>query len=363
MKKLFSILLAVVLMVSLSLVAALPALAAVWDITYTTQGTGTSSGISTDQAKFGDGSAKLALPADYTIAEYAHVTVEMPAIMVLNDFISGSYWYYPAAYQLDLTSSPTFYMKTGDSNGLAYPTGYMTFYLDTTGDGDTDVWVVQYEAFDTTRVWQQDSVSDSGGSFHVEGYTNAYNQSNAGTLLQVKGINDPDASATLGEAALLSVRVETGGWVASGDYTSNPLVTYIDDIEINGTTYELEPGSAVDLSATYSLPPPEQIGISVDQTSIGFGSVVPGVPSGPRMITVTNTGTVAEDFSASLTNISTPDVYTVGLTMNALSVGGWLPTGVAIGGTEVPPLVLTVPGGTAPGTYTATLIFWAEASP
>jgi len=347
-----------VLVCSFSLVTAVPVGAAAWDITYTAQGSGTS-GLSTDQAKYGGSSAKLALPANYTTADYAHVTVEMPAGMVLNDFTSGSYWYYPAEYQINQSGVN---MKSGDADGLAYPTGYMTFYLDTDADSAVDVWVVQYEAFDTIRDWQQDSISDSAGLFHVEGYDNSYNQGETpGTLAQVKADNVPVAG-TLGQAALLSVRVETGGWAATGDYTTNALATYIDDIIINGQTCVIEPSSgSVGMTASFA----SQIGISVSPTSVDFGNVVPGIASDPQTVTVTNTGNVAEDFSATIENESPTGVYTgtPGLQIAGGSVAGWLPT-VAVNGDETPQLILTVPDGTASGTYVAILVFWAEeASP
>lgn len=358
-KRIFSVLFALVLLLTLGLVTAAPVAGAAWDITYTTQGSGTSSGLSTDQAKYGGSSAKLALPANYTVTEYAHVTVEMPAGTVLNDFTAGSYWYYPAADQVDGTSYPSFYMKGTDSPGAAYPTGYMTFYLDANGDTVADVWVVQYEAFDADQGWQQDAISDSAGLFHVEGYDNSYNQGETpGTLAQVKADSVP-VSGTLGQATLLSVRVETGGWPASGPYTTNALATYIDDIIINGQTCVIEPSAAVAMTSSFTA----QIGISVAPTSVDFGPVTPGVASDPQSVTVTNIGNVPEDFSAGLTNISVPDVYTTGLELSTQLVSAWSALSVAPAGTAAPELILTVPTATAPGTYTATLVFWAEASP
>jgi len=111
----------------------------------------------------------------------------------------------------------------------------------------------------------------------------------------------------------------------------------------------------------------EQIGISVDPTSIDFGSMPIGQPSATETVTVSNTGDVSVDLDASLANISDPDVYTTGLTIDNLLVSEWgvIPTvTVAIGAdTGALPLVLTVPVATPVGTYTATLVFWAEASP
>ncbi len=149
------------------------------------------------------------------------------------------------------------------------------------------------------------------------------------------------------------VEVEIVGMV-SGNVLYEPWLAY----EVGSTT-----GSDLDLIAKYSVAP-LQIGILVEPALVNFGDVEPGMPSATQTVTVTNTGNVVEDFSATIENELPAGVYTgtPGLTMNGSSVAAWLPTGVDPDGTEVPSLVLTVPTGTAPGTYKATLVFWAEAA-
>ena len=109
---------------------------------------------------------------------------------------------------------------------------------------------------------------------------------------------------------------------------------------------------------------PVVIAISVEPTSVDFGSVTAGVASDPQTVTVTNTGNVAEDFSATIENESPVGVYTgsPGLTIGGASVSAWGVTNVPVSEAKSEALVLTVPTGTAPGTYTATLVFWAEAT-
>lgn len=107
----------------------------------------------------------------------------------------------------------------------------------------------------------------------------------------------------------------------------------------------------------------EQIGISVDPTWIDFGTMPIGQPSATETVTVTNTGDVSVDLSASIENASTPDVYTTGLKISTDSVSGWSRTITEPDGIVEPALILTVPLETEPGTYTATLVFWAEATP
>ena len=116
--------------------------------------------------------------------------------------------------------------------------------------------------------------------------------------------------------------------------------------------------TAVGMTASFTA----RLGISVTPTSVNFGNIVPGEPSLSQRVTVTNTGNVAEDFDADLFDISDPDVYTTGLKMGTFSVSAWGPTDVAVDDFARPDLVLTVPTGTAPGTYTATLVFWAMPS-
>jgi len=123
--------------------------------------------------------------------------------------------------------------------------------------------------------------------------------------------------------------------------------------------------SAVDLDATYT---PPVIGISVDTASVSFGEVTPGlVATGTPLVTVNNIGTVAVDLDATIENESPAGVYTApspnGLTIGGSSVSAWEAQNIADDGDTGPlTLQLTVPTGTAPGNYRATLIFWAEAT-
>lgn len=103
------------------------------------------------------------------------------------------------------------------------------------------------------------------------------------------------------------------------------------------------------------------IGISVAPTAVNFGSLAPGMASATKTVTVTNIGNVAEDFNTTLTNVSIPDAYTAGLSLSGSSVSVW-DESTGLGGEVDVDLVLTIPVGTTAGIYTATLIFWAEAS-
>ncbi len=248
--KVFGILLSLLLVLGLGIV---PTTLAIADpglpegkVVFTQETNGVMPEWSYAEKMYGDYSVKLELPSGYTVADWSHAGIQITTSgYTLNDIESVSYWYYPAEWQLDLSSSPACYMKPGDSLGQAYPASYLVFALDTNSDGVADVWVVQYEAFDTERIWQQDTVNLTTGIFHVEGYTNSLGQNQyTATLADVIASTDvPSGStvSTLGEATLISVKVDTGGWNASGDYISNPLITYIDDMSINSMPFTLEP--------------------------------------------------------------------------------------------------------------------------
>lgn len=157
--------------------------------------------------------------------------------------------------------------------------------------------------------------------------------------------------------------IKVGGTANIGDQKSYCYPIDLDPVWSDASTYVdilvPLPSGTVDMTAVYPTP---VIGIWVSPASISFGDVKPGIDSGPQTVTVTNTGSVAEDFDASLRNISEPDVYTTGLKMDGDSVANWRELNVAEQTFREPVLILTVPDGTQPDTYTATLVFWAEAA-
>lgn len=155
---------------------------------------------------------------------------------------------------------------------------------------------------------------------------------------------------------------DASGPSGEGPGTGDSVSTNVDYDPWYSSAVVSTDSSSTELSATYAATPPPVIGISVLPTEVGFGAVVPGVASDPETVTVTNEGTVAALLTAEITVESVAGVYTNGLKIAGSSVSAWS-AGLASPGTVTPQLILTVPGGTAPGTYTATLVFWAEASP
>jgi len=202
---------------------------------------------------------------------------------------------------------------------------------------------------------------------HADGYWNYYGatpaqksvQSTAYAVMALFKEGSANAVNAASEAAdwLVSSQNADGGWFAENGAGDEYAET---DSEAAWALAIIAAGSSsVSMTAAY-IPATPKIGISVSPTSISFGSVTPGTPSAAKTVTVTNTGNVAETVSASIENESIAGVYTNGLKINAAAVSAWT-NSLAIAGNVAPELILTVPTGTAPGTYTATLIFWAEA--
>jgi len=143
------------------------------------------------------------------------------------------------------------------------------------------------------------------------------------------------------------------GW---GDYSGYD--GYFDDFTINGDTYYLEPPGTVALT-THTLP--SIVAISVDPTSIDFGTLYPGQSSGTTDITVLNIGTVIVDVDASVE--PTPTVFDNLELAGTSPPSAWLGmAGLAVDASDAVGAQLVVPlAYVAAGEETATLIF--EASP
>jgi hypothetical protein len=103
------------------------------------------------------------------------------------------------------------------------------------------------------------------------------------------------------------------------------------------------------------------ISISVSPLSIDFGRVYAGSSSAPQSITVTNTShIVSEDITASVTSESRAGFYETNLKLDTVSVASWAITSLTAGNSQPVEAVLNVSPGTGVGTLTATLVFWAE---
>jgi len=132
---------------------------------------------------------------------------------------------------------------------------------------------------------------------------------------------------------------------------------YIDDVEINGVTYDLE-SSGIDMTATIVNP---IVSISVDKTNIDFETIIGGKTSAPHTVTITSTSTTGIVLSASVNEDGS--FYNDHLELEGGSVSTWTATIDEGGPAAMVEVVLVVPIGTPPGTYTGTLVFMATPPP
>jgi hypothetical protein len=201
----------------------------------------------------------------------------------------------------------------------------------------------------------------------TDGYWNYYGdepvamsvQSTAYAAMALMAEGSAEAVAAANDAAdwMVSSQQAEGWWYSEGG--EGDEYAEIDSEAAWAIAILADGSSSVSMTASY-VPPVPQIGISVTPTAVSFGSVEPGVASSPQTVTVANTGNVIADVSASVQNESVAGVYSTGLTIDAAGVAAWNDS-VAVEGNITPELILTVPAETNPGTYTATLVFWAEA--
>lgn len=150
-------------------------------------------------------------------------------------------------------------------------------------------------------------------------------------------------------AVVIQIQIIFGWWADESNGQ-----TYVDDVTINGLTYNLEADGSVGLTVDI----PEITAISVTPTSINFGTLYPGDSSVVTTLTVENIGTVTIDVDARVE--PTPTVFDnllVG-TLGVPTTG--LIAGLVGGGSSVVDVQLVVPSDyNAKGVETATLIFEA----
>jgi len=100
------------------------------------------------------------------------------------------------------------------------------------------------------------------------------------------------------------------------------------------------------------------VSITVEPIEVEFGKVIMGTASDPQTIKITNTGNV--DITVGVDVVEgDPFFYTEYLTLGDVAVSsysGAIPDGTSI----TPELVLDLTHCREPGTYSATLVFWAE---
>jgi len=233
-RKIFSVLFAVVLVLSVSLVMAVPAAANPGTLNvrpYTLDGTGTNTAAWSTVQK-GTGSYSVLLT--YVDGDNAYVEFTPPTGITVNDLstiTSGDwgFWYYASA-----------------ANG---PLLELRF---TSGSGHVDITVNDAEASPAINTGTTEGVTTASTCIYfgndATDQTSFYNNTGSVTLAGVLASIDAQAAMIAGGEtaaawALTRVRAEIG-WVGAG------RTCYIDDIEIAGVTYYGMIQDAIDTATT-----------------------------------------------------------------------------------------------------------------
>lgn len=224
------------------------------------------------------------------------------------------------------------------------------------GNPAKGVWTAT-DALSVAQWWTPDS---SGAGFAK---SDTYPWTFYGSLTNLIDVFIPDLNQTSlipdTDARVLCVKLLIGGSVNWQDETA-----YIDDVTINGVTYDFEPTSSVGLTADV----PDIVAISATPTSIDFGTLYPGQTSDVESITVTNIGTHTVNVSASLDASSDALFDNLGMRFDSSGSFGTGPnwtdiiTNLAMDGSTYVQTRLPVPSDYTPsGTETGLLVFEATA--
>ena len=145
------------------------------------------------------------------------------------------------------------------------------------------------------------------------------------------------------------------------------------DVANAGLSFSYPPALAWGDVATYAVIPVQNatsvgattevlddvISINVDPSFLDFGSVYRGQSSDLVPITITNTGTVSVDVTASTTSV----FYGANLTLSGDPVGTWGVTMAYGASSHTVQTQVNVPSDWDAGIEAGTIIFWAEATP
>ena len=292
------------------------------------------------------------------LASDAKVRINMPSGTKLKDILPISweyYLYYGYAPHVDIILVDDALVVEYAYNDLSGTThhkpcltmAYYTTFKDGSGnDGPAAVT-------DTTMAW-----ATTGASGPVVGtYTFGDNNFWFASLADWKAGKTFDSgggSKTInGESLVLALEFEVDNWVVQ-------TKAVIDDIKINGVTFDFEPSSSASVESVVRDP---VISIMVDPTSVDFGTIIRGRDSDPVTFAVTNVGEVEVDITTEIlgTGKAFYDSHFYVVSPTVL-VKDWTRDDLGIGEVTDPAFYLSVPSTETIGNYDATLIFWASES-
>lgn len=348
-KKIFSVLFALVLVLTLSLVPAAVSASPGPILGFWQPGDpdGGTLEYSTTEAHSPTYSVYLEALVDYAPDDNNEIYVGEPTgVTTLNSLTNVSFWYYAVSGGDPVPPEIDVWLDTDGTYDAGPPP---------TGD---DQWLLgQFPEVTTWDTWVEVPLNDIEW-IKATGGSTVYGTGSAG-LTAAKAETDSGTYATLGDCPLLAIGIQVGGPATRHTTRAGDQKFYVDDLTINATTYDLGPTSVVGLTAEI----PSIVAISVTPTSIDFGTLYPGQSSAVTALTVENIGTVTVDVDASVD--PTPTVFdNLELDTDQVPTTGLI-TNLAGGAVAAPvDAQLVVPSDySATGVETATLIFEATASP
>ncbi|MBA7713862.1 hypothetical protein ES703_122872 [subsurface metagenome] len=143
---------------------------------------------------------------------------------------------------------------------------------------------------------------------------------------------------------VLRLEIEVDNWQVDSEALVDNIDVFIGSV-------------AIDLEATI-LSVPDIVAISVDTPSIDFGDLLPGATSAPFVITVSNVGSVAVDITTSVTG----DFFIANLYLGEELATAYVDS-IAVEGSIEPSATVEVPSDQSAGKITGSLTFEAKASP
>jgi hypothetical protein len=344
-KKIFCISFGLVLLLSLTLIPAVPASAAAIYLSATGDPAGQEARV------------VVGLPSGTTLGDIDSISWDEylvkgypPHVDIIldldDDGIADDALVVEYAYNLDAH----YYDNAQVTGDTAYDAEKDAWYATFSDDGDGPTSVT-----DTTFAWLSSGAPGpypvSGGLLPI-GYGSVDGNFVGGTLAEWKA--GSVVPAITSSDKVLRLEIEIDNWIIDTQ-------AYVDNIKVNGDL-----SSAVGLEVDV----PDIVAISVDPTTIDFGTLLPGDSSSSYYITVENVGTRTVDVDASVIGSSTMIANNLWLRQSDGSPGwnkgtDWLDIilGLTMGDSEELQTYLEVPGDHTPaGTETATLVFEATAS-
>lgn len=104
--------------------------------------------------------------------------------------------------------------------------------------------------------------------------------------------------------------------------------------------------------------PGAELAISIEPAEVKFGTIIPGVDASGDIITIANTGSKTVSVTAQITEDT--GFYGNYLHLDGMKAESWIAIIASGGRNNVPTKLEGVPTNLEPGSYTCTVIFWAE---